>query len=246
MPMTSEYLTRKAIKKDVTMPPPKTPTHSWLARVSRPSPPGGGRARRATTCLWARHLARVAHARLGVEELRGAAAEGEGRGAAAAGDGADARRVRQANLGEEEADADARGRLDGGGDEAHEPLAHARQGEGDKDEPLDKDGGEGGAVRHAAAAVDADDLKGKVGVEAHARRQGDGEVGEGTKDDRGHAGDGGRGGDEVAPHLLLAGGKVGQGVALLLLGQVAGAGAASLGQERRLAVCLSAFSAPRR
>lgn len=119
--------------------------------------------------LWIRHEPSIAHARLVIDELGRTPAQGEGRGRRAAGDGTYASRVRQPDLGEEQANSDARGRLNGGGDDLDEPLAHARERHDDEDDALDKDGGKGRLVRDGAAAVDADNLEGEVGVEAHSR-----------------------------------------------------------------------------
>lgn len=87
-------------------------------------------------------------------------------------------RVTHPNLSQEHPDTDPRSNLHGCRDYFNEPLPHADQGQKEEDETFDEDGCERQSVSYRPCAMVADNLVSEVGVEAHARCEGDGEVGE--------------------------------------------------------------------
>src|SRR3569833_1334654 len=96
----------------------------------------------------ARTFLRDGHAPAGararsIAELVGCAASDGERGGGAGRDDADAGIVRLPDLGQEQADADAAGRLERTGDDLDKPLSHARQSQEHEDESLDEDGSQG-------------------------------------------------------------------------------------------------------
>jgi hypothetical protein len=95
---------------------------------------------------WVCHLASIAASRRFTYHIGRAAAQAQGSRYAAARDGTDARRVRESNFGEEKANAHSSGRLDGGGNEPDEPLAHTREGQEHEDDAFEEDGSQGSAV----------------------------------------------------------------------------------------------------
>lgn len=158
------------------------------------------------------------HARHLINHLDRTTTQSQRRSRPATSDGTNTRRIRETNLGEEEADTNTGRSLDRGGYKLDEPLTHAREGEEDKDETFDKDGGEGETVWDRAAGIVADDLEGEVGVETHSGtmmglvytklkmvrgdvRDGDGEVCEEAKHEACHSSDGGGGGDKVSSNI---------------------------------------------
>lgn len=112
------------------------------------------------------HDALGTHARDRIQVFGAAATNGKRRGNSTS-DGANSNRIGQADHGEEETDANARGRLDSGGDSSDQPLAHAGEGKDCEDQAFEEDGGEGQRVRYHATSVYANDLVGKVCVDAH-------------------------------------------------------------------------------
>ena len=159
------------------------------------------------------------HARHFINHLDRTTTQSQRRSCPATSDGTNTCGVRETNLGEEKADTNTGSSLDGGGYKLDEPLSHTREGEEDKDETFDKDGGEGETVGDRAAGVVADHLEGEVGVETHSGavmglvykglkemiggdvRDGNGEVCEEAKHEACHSSDGGGSGDKVSSNI---------------------------------------------
>src|SRR5229473_395954 len=102
--------------------------------------------------------------------------------------------VAQADEGDEEADAGGGAVLEAIGNAVDDLLADVGEGEEKKEEAGEKNDSERSLPGHAAAE---DDGVGEVGVERHARREGDGIVGPEAHDERGDRG-GNAGGEENA------------------------------------------------
>ena len=163
MPMTIADLTRKAIRKAVRRPPPTIPSHIY---------PCQPRCQRCwtfcgSTNLRVRHGIMLAHAALAELAWR-AATDGQW-SCGAWSDDANAGVVRHANHGEEQANTNATGRLDGTGNDLDQPLTHTSKGQNHEDPSFDEDGCEGQTIRDRALATDTDDLVGEIGIQAHSR-----------------------------------------------------------------------------
>ena len=119
------------------------------------------------TYLGVGHLTTSTHARHLINHLDRTATQSQRRSCPTTSDGTDTRRVRETNLREKETNTNTGSSLDSSGYKLDEPLPHAREGEKDKDETFNKDGGEGETVGDGAATVVTDNLEGEVSVETH-------------------------------------------------------------------------------
>lgn len=131
MPMTREYLMRYAIRKAVTIPPQKMPSHiygcpPWLVSHEKKPPPKKGTEREKkrekreshwseTSNLGTGHLTGCTHS-LFIEKFRGASSQGKWRRWATAGDDSDADRVGQSNFCQEKSNANTSSDLQCRGD----------------------------------------------------------------------------------------------------------------------------------
>ena len=112
------------------------------------------------------HLVRVGARPIIEHRLGWATCQGQGRGDGSL-DQTDTLAVGQTDECQEETDAGAGRKLDGARDGPSEPLAKTENGQAEEDEALGKDGGHSDLVRYGSGAVEADNLVGEVGVEAH-------------------------------------------------------------------------------
>ncbi len=153
----------------------------------------------------ARHAARDQHggeddAREGQRDRRGGEIP---RGDEGLGMGHDDARVFQADEGDENTDAARDGDLQGVGDGVDDFFPHPGEREHEEQHAVDEDHAERLLPRHAGAEADGE---GEKGVDAHARGEGDGVVGEQRHEHGGERGGEGGGGEQGALDRDVGGG----------------------------------------